>query len=32
MFTGEPVATVDDLHSFPLVLAPYQGTSLRVRG
>ena len=31
MFTDEEVATVDDLHSFPLTLAPYQGASLLVR-
>jgi maltose alpha-D-glucosyltransferase/alpha-amylase len=30
MFTGEEIGTVDDLHSFMLVLAPYRGTSLRV--
>jgi trehalose synthase len=32
MFTGEEIATVDDLHSFPMVLAPYQGTSLHLTG
>ena len=31
MFTGEEIATVDDLHSFTMQLAPYQGTSLQVR-
>jgi trehalose synthase len=31
MFMGEEFATVDDLHSFPLVLEGYQGTSLLVR-
>ena len=28
MFTDEQIATVDDLHSFGLVLGPYAGTSL----
>jgi trehalose synthase len=32
MFTDEMVATVDDLHSFPLVLGPYRGTSLILSG
>jgi trehalose synthase len=31
MFTDEELATVDDLHSFGLVLEGYQGTSLLVR-
>jgi trehalose synthase len=31
MFSGEALGTVDDLHSFGLVLAGYQGTSLLVR-
>jgi trehalose synthase len=31
MFTGEELAAVDDLHSFGLVLAGYQGTSLLVK-
>jgi trehalose synthase len=31
MFTGEELAAVDDLHSFGLVLAGYEGTSLLVR-
>jgi trehalose synthase len=30
MFTDEEIGIVDDLHSFALTLAPYQGTSLRV--
>lgn len=31
MFTEEVIATVDDLHTFPIVLAPHSGTSLLVR-
>jgi trehalose synthase len=30
MFTGKWLATVDDLHSFPVSLLPYQGLSLAV--
>jgi trehalose synthase len=30
MFTGEELGTVDDLHSFPLSIAPYSGRSLLV--
>lgn len=32
MFTDQREATVDDLHTFPLVLEPYQGASLLVTG
>jgi trehalose synthase len=30
MFSGKPVATIDDLHSFTVHLQPYQGMSLLV--
>ncbi|WP_029113671.1 maltose alpha-D-glucosyltransferase [Mycobacterium sp. URHB0044] len=30
MFSGKPVATIDDLHSFAVHLQPYQGMSLLV--
>jgi hypothetical protein len=30
MFSGKPLATIDDLHSFAVHLQPYQGMSLLV--
>ena len=31
MFTGDPVATVDDLHSFAVEMPPHHGMSLLVQ-
>ena len=31
MFTGKPLGTVDDLHSFAVELPPHHGMSLLVR-